>query len=461
MLGKATCSVNQSQLVLVMKTTVSTAIAVLLVSAMITAVRAEDWPGWRGARGDGSSLEQNVPVHWSATSNIAWKAAVPGIGYSSPIVSGRFCFLTTCLEETQERTLLCLDRQTGRTLWQRVVIRAPLEAIHHLNSRASSTPVTDGQHVYVSFLEPDGSTVPAEVVRQRSGSLIANNAGKPVNPGKMCIASYDMQGNRQWMTRPGEYASVWGYCASPIIHEDKLIINGDHDGDAYIVALDRATGKIAWKVARTERIRSHCVPLIRQVSGRTQMMVTGSHSIVSYNPDTGAKHWFTKGPQGRAVASPVFSAGLLFVSTAYPNREMLAIRPTGYGDVTKTHVAWRNRQSAPYVPSPVSVGDFFMVISDDGIASCFEATTGKRLWRERIGKGHSAAPVTAAGLVYFLSDEGVTRVIRAGRTYDLIAENRLGEDCYASPAISNGQLFLRSTRHLFCIGDDQTGNRND
>ena len=426
---------------------------ILLTNLLLTAVgRAEYWPGWRGPRGDGTSSERNIPHRWSSSENVAWKVKIPGRGHASPIVWGEHVMVVTCLEEKQQRVLLCLDRKTGQTLWSEVVVRAPLEAIHQLNSRASSTPVTDGERVYVSFLEPNGATIPAEDVRKRSGTLRADNTGRPVNPGKMCVAAYDLQGRRQWIVRPGDFASVWGYCASPIVFEDKVIVNGDHDGDAYIVALDRQTGKTAWKVPRKHRIRSHCVPLIRQLDGRVQMMVAGSHSIVSYDPQTGAQHWHTVGPQGRAVASPVFASGLLLVSTAYPDREFLAVRPTGRGNVTDTHIAWRHRQSAPYVPSPIAVGDYFVAVSDDGIASCFQTSTGQRHWRKRIGKGHSAALVAANGLVYFVSDAGITRVVRPGENFELIAENAIGEPCYASPAISQGQIFLRSENHLFCIG---------
>ena len=150
---------------------------------------AEDWPAWRGPRGDGTSLETGVPTRWGATDNIAWKVAIPGSGHASPIVSGNYVFITTCIEDKRERILLCLERATGRIVWQQVVFRAGLEAVHHLNSRASSTPASDGESVYVSFLEPDGVTVPAEVLRKRSGNLRADNSGKPVNPGVMCVAA--------------------------------------------------------------------------------------------------------------------------------------------------------------------------------------------------------------------------------------------------------------------------------
>ena len=415
-------------------------------------LQAEDWPGWRGPRGDGTSLEQNIPIKWSQKDNIAWKVEVPGVGHASPVVLGDAVFLVTCDEKTKERILLCLNRKTSQEIWRRVVIRAPLEAIHRLNSRASSTPATDGMHVYVSFLEPSGKMVPAEVVRKQSGDLRADNTGLPVHPGNMCIAAYDLKGNRKWTARPGGYASVWGYCANPVVHEESVIINGDHDGEAYIVALNRRTGKTLWKVPRKNQIRSHCTPLIRKLNGKTQMIVAGSHSIVSFDPKDGSRHWFTVGPKGRAVASPVFAAGLFFVSTAYPSKEMLALKPDGRGDVTETHIAWRTRQSAPYVPSPIAVGNYFLSVSDGGIASCFEAKTGKRHWQNRMGKGHSAAPVTAGGLVYVVSDAGVTRIVRPGPQFELVAENATGERCYASPAISHGQIFIRGEKHLFCIG---------
>ena len=433
-----------------------TAPAILLALLLtVSEIRSEDWTSWRGLHGDGSSREKAIPTKWNQEQNITWKVEIPGVGHSSPIVVGNQVFVTTCLEDTKERVLLCLNRLTGEEVWRRVVIRAPLEAIHRLNSRSSSTPSCDGERVYVSFLEPDGTSVPAEVVRERSGDLRANNAGLPVNPGKMCIAAYDLKGNRKWIARPGEFASVWGYCANPVVFEDKVILNGDYDGEAFIVALDRKTGETEWKVARENRIRSHCTPLIRKLNGKHQMVVAGSHSIVSYDPSNGSKYWYTVGPKGRAVASPVFGKGLFFVSAAYPSKEMLAIRPDGRGDVTRTHIAWRTRDSAPYVPSPIATGNFFLSVSDSGVASCFDAKTGQRHWRERLGGGHSAAPVTANGLVYFISDLGVTKVVKAGEKFHLVSENPIGKTCYASPAISGGQIFLRTVKHLFCIGERQ------
>ena len=180
----------------------ATTLSILLLTAV---GRTEDWPAWRGPRGDGTSFEQDIPQRWSPSDNLAWKVAIPGHGHASPIVWGDHVFVATCLEEKQQRVLLCLDRKTGQTVWSKVVVRAPLEAVHQLNSRASSTPATDGERVYVSFLEPTGSTVPAEEVRKRSGDLRADNTGRPVNPGSMCVAAYDLQGRREWIVRPGEF----------------------------------------------------------------------------------------------------------------------------------------------------------------------------------------------------------------------------------------------------------------
>lgn len=429
----------------------------LLAAGVVTGLhrvaQAENWPQWRGSRGDGSSAESNVPVRWSTSDNVAWKVEVPGQGHASPIVWGDRVFLVATLPETRERVLLCLDRRSGRTIWRSTVFAAPLEKMHKLNSYASGTPATDGELVYVAFLEPNGSEVDAGVVRARAGKLRANNAGIPVTPGKMVVAAFDFDGKRRWIVRPGPYISVWGFCSCPVLFEDKVILNGDHDGDAYLVALNRLTGNTVWNVPRRQRIRSHSTPIIRQVDGRTQMFMSGAHEIVSYNPHDGTEHWRINGPEGRAVASLVYDGSRILVPCGYPSRRIWAVRPDGRGDVTDTHVEWRLKQACPYVPSPVVVNGYFLMVADNGVASCYDATTGAQHWVERIGRRYSSSIVNVGDLVYFLSDDGDTKVVRAGKTFDLVAENAIGEPCYASPAISRGQIFIRGERHLFCLGD--------
>jgi outer membrane protein assembly factor BamB len=402
--------------------------ALLVFLLLIVPAAAEDWPGWRGPRGDGTSAETDVPVRWNGTprveENIAWKVAVPGSGHASPIVSAGRVFLVSAIEESQERVLTCLDRADGRTLWQRTVLSSPLEQKHSLNSFASGTPAADGERVYVAFLDRD----------------------------QMLVAAYGYDGRPLWQARPGGFSSIHGFCSCPVVFEDLVIVNGDHDGDSYIVALDRRTGETRWKVPREHKTRSYVTPIIRRIDGRTQMILAGSMCVTSYDPRDGSLHWIIDGPTEQFVASMVFNGELLFMTCGYPERHLLAIRPDGHGNVTDTHIAWRETKGAGYVPSPIAAGDFFLVVSDDGVASCFQAATGERLWMERLGTHYSASLVSAGGLVYFLDDDGLMKVVRPGPELEVVEENALGERTFASPAMSQGQLFLRGEKHLFCIG---------
>lgn len=413
-----------------------TTLIVFIGLALACPANAENWPGWRGPRGDGTSIETTVPTTWDGSTgqNIMWRVPVPNRGYASPVVWDDRIFLSTCVEATGERTLLCLDRRTGATLWQQTVLKAPLEKKHTLNSYASSTPVTDGTKVWVTFLEPDfGSRT-------------------EVTPGNLVVAAYDMQGHQNWLVRPGRFASVHGFCSSPILFEDLVIVNGDHDGDAYIVALDKQTGKTIWKRPRTNKTRSYVTPIIRHLAGRDQMVFSGSKSIVSLNPRDGSRYWIIDGPTEQYVASLVDDGKLLYMTAGFPDHHIMAIRPNGNGNVTDTHVVWHTTRGCAYVPSPIIAGKYFLVAADNGIASCFEAATGKRYWMERLGKHYSTSLVSANGLVYFTADDGETKVVRPGPQLDVVAINELGDDCYASLAISRGQIFARTVKQLVCIG---------
>ena len=405
-------------------------------------LHAENWPGWRGQSGDGISTETGIPTRWSGTENIAWKVTIPGNGHSSPVVWGNRVFLTSCLPEKEQRILLCLDRNTGKTLWKDVVLNSPLETIHPLNSRASGTPATDGQHVFVAFMMADDRKIPAP------------NVGAPrlITPGSLISAAYDMEGKQKWKINVGNFVSAHGFNTCPVLFEDLVILNGDHDGDAYLVALDRKTGKERWRTQRENNTRSYVTPIIREIDERTQMILSGSLCVASYNPRNGKRHWIINGPTEQFVASVVYNGEYVFVTSGYPERHIVAIRPDGSGNVTDTHVAWRTNRGAAYVPSPIIVGPYLLVVADSGIASCFDARTGKRHWMERLPGGHSPSTVSADGLVYFTSDRGVTTIVRPGKTFNLIAQNELGEQISASPAISQGQFFLRTHQHLYCIG---------
>jgi outer membrane protein assembly factor BamB len=309
-----------------------------------------------------------------------------------------------------------------------VVAFAPLERKHKLNSFASATPATDGKYVWVTFLQfPD-----------------------------IVVACYDYNGRKVWQKSPGKLLSAHGFCSSPILYKDTIILNGDQDAVAWLVALDKNTGGQRWRTDRPNRIRSYCAPLIVDAAGKKQLVLSGCKCVASYNPDTGKQHWIIDGPTEQFVASLVYTDDVFFLTAGFPDYHNMGIRPDGSGNVTQTHVLWHEKKTparnASYVPSPIAHGHYFYVISDLGYLSCFEARTGKRQYMKLLGNHHSASPVSANGLLYVPSDEGITYVVKAGPKFELLASNDLGESIYASPAISQGQIFLRTLGQLWCIG---------
>jgi outer membrane protein assembly factor BamB len=381
----------------------------LLCSTLVATIAvAENWPGWRGPRGDGTSLEKNPPTRWSREQNVVWRSEIPGEGHSSPIVWNDKIFLTTATRDTQDRLLLCLDRKTGATLWKQGVVKAPLEAKNNENSYASATPVTDGEKVFVTFL--DGYDV--------------------------VVAAYDLKGKQLWSERPGRFKSQWGFSHSPVLFEDKVIVVCYSKGENFVVALRRSDGKQLWKTPASNPTQSYSPPLIRAMAGRTQIIAPGNKGVTSYEPATGAVLWNVDGLSDDSVISPVYNEkrGILLSCTSWPNKVLVAIKPDGSGNVTATKVLWKSSDGAPYVPSPISSGEWFFTSSFAGKSThCLDAETGKVLWKEPTGL-HHASPVSANGLLYFLNDDGVMHVIKAASSYELVARNELGEKTYASPS---------------------------
>ena len=421
--------------------------AVALSAILVQSASAENWPGWRGPRGDGSIAEANGPAKWGVGENVAWKVELPYGGHSSPVVWDDYVFVVGADTEQQNRMLVALDRKSGKTLWEQIVVHAPLESKHKLNSFASSTPATDGKLIYVSFLEVGTRTIPARNVSRK----------RPVTPGKMVVAAYDFSGKLKWRMKPGVFVSVHGFCSSPVIYKDSIIVNGDHDGDAYIVALDRDNGKTLWKTPRENKTRSYCTPIIREIDGRMQMMLSGSKCVTSYNPDNGSLQWIIDGPTEQFVASLVYNKGLLFLTGGFPDKHILAIDPTGSGNVTDSHIRWRHdRKGVSYVPSPVAAGKYFYLVSDNGIGSCYDAETGKVMWQERMGRHYSGSLVATKEHVFYQDDDGITKVVKVGPKFEVVAENNLDEPVYSSLSSSQGQYFIRAEKHLFCIGAKTT-----
>jgi outer membrane protein assembly factor BamB len=401
-------------------------LAAFLLAGLTPRASAENWPAWRGPRGDGTSLETKLPTEWSATRNVAWKTVVPGVGHSSPIIWEDWVFTATAIPEKKERVLLCFDRRTGQLLWQQTVLTADLEQKNSENSFASCTPATDGKRVYVAFLD----------VQQ------------------VAVAAFDTSGKRLWLVRPGEYQNDHGFSSSPVLYDDKILLSAQSKKGNFLVALSCEDGHTLWKSDLPNPSNSFGQPLARRLAGRPQIILCGDKAITSFGPSDGARLWFVESPSTDFVITPVFNeqAGLLLTTSSWPKRELQAIKPDGEGDVAQTKIVWRSVPGAPYVSSPIAVDRYFLTVGEAGQEIyCFEAATGRVLWHEPVGRSH-ASPVSAEGRVYFLNDKGITQVIKPGPQYQLEASNDLGEKCYASPAVSHGQIFLRGTTNLYCIG---------
>ena len=338
---------------------------------------AENWPGWRGPRGDGTSQESGLPTKWSGTENVVWKTPIPGIGYSSPIVWGDHIFLTTAFAERKDRVLLCVDRKSGKIIWQKTVLHAPLESKNPANSYASSTPATDGKHVYVTFL--DGNQV--------------------------AVAAYDFTGQQKWIVRPGPFDSPHGFCHSPVLFDDKVLLACCGSKSGFVAALNCSDGKKAWKVEPKHFVQSFSNPFVAKMGGRMQLIVAANAAITGYDPASGAELWTVDGPSQESIATPVYGAesGLLLVNSSWPDRFLVAIKPDGSGQLTANKVVWKTKEGASYVTSPIAVGDYFMSLSF-GRSKCFycyDASTGKILWKEGTAGQHHASPVAAGRLGLF------------------------------------------------------------
>ncbi len=399
---------------------------------------AEDWTEFRGATGQGQAFAAGLPVEWSATKNVRWKVPVPGTGWSSPVVSRDRIFLTAGVagkNEPPSLRTLCLDARTGDLLWNTEVF-APAETadqpIHKKNSPASPTPVVEGDRIYVHF-------------------------------GHHGTACLDWTGRILWRNHALGYNPVHGNGGSPIIVGNRLIFTADGARDPAVIALDKDTGKLAWKAPRTvpaKQAFSFCTPLLILWDGRPQVIAPGSGAVTALDPKNGRELWRVRYGTGYSVIPrPVYAHGLLFIATGFMKPDLLAIRPGGEGDVTDTHIVWRTSKNAPLTPSLLVVGDELYAVSDAGIASCLDARTGKVHWEERLEGTYSASPVAAAGRIYYQNEAGTGTVLAAGRTFTKLAVNPLGERTLASYAMAGGSLFIRTERHLFRIAVDEGPRR--
>jgi outer membrane protein assembly factor BamB len=395
----------------------------------------DDWPGFRGPTGQGIAHESSLPLEWSPTKNVVWKQAIPGRGWSSPAVQGDCVYLTTSVPadgnsaKDQSLQAICLSARTGEILWRKEIFSqsgASAARIHSKNSHASPTPLINEGRLYVHF-------------------------------GHQGTACLDLSGTILWRSTALKYAPVHGNGGSPILVGDALLFSCDGADKPFVAALNRNTGSVLWTTQRTvtaDRRFSFGTPLSITVDGQIQVVSAGSDMVAAYDPATGREIWKVRYHGYSVVPRPVYGKGLVFICTGYDSPSLLAIRPNGKGgDVTKTHVAWTARKAVPLTPSPILIGDELYTVSDNGVASCLDAMTGKVHWQERIRGTYSASPIYANGRIYLQDEGGTCMVLEAGRQFKELARNSLGERTLASYAAANGALYIRTEKNLYRIQD--------
>ncbi len=421
----------------------------LVLALFLSTAIAGNWPQWRGPSANGISDERGIPVEWAPDRNIAWKTALPGLGTSTPIIWGDRIFLTAQIgdgpfeqrardfengatpRKSGERgkvqfVVQALARADGHLVWERRFdAEGPLQPVHLKHNLSTPSCITDGELVYAWF---------------GTGQLFA----------------FHLDGKIAWQRHLGKeigpFQVLWGHGSSPALYKDSLILLCDHQGAAYILAVDKRTGKTRWKAERGNDRRSYTTPFIIAGPKGDEMIVNSSERIDALDPTTGELLWYAGGPIRVPIAMPVFHNEILYASRGYSSSPYLAVKPGGKGDVSETHVQWLVKTGGPYVSSLLYYQGLIYMANETGIAACVDAADGKTLWRERFGGVFSASPVAADGKVYLVNEDGEAFVLEAGRELKVLHRNHMHERTLASPAISGGRIFLRTDEHLFSIG---------
>jgi outer membrane protein assembly factor BamB len=393
-------------------------VALLTLCLAVGPTRADNWPGWRGPTGDGVSSEKGLPVHWSKDSNIRWKVKLEGAGVSCPIIWGERVFLTASTGRRNDQLhVWCYQRQEGRLLWHTRLFGTFPTDLFPPGGMAVPTPATDGKHVYALFGTGD-------------------------------LACLDFAGRPVWLRslaeEYGPFRNRWGMGSSPVLVGDLLVVQVDHWSQSYLLGIDARSGANRWKTNRDTAV-NWSTPLPVRVGGRTQLVTAGTEKARGYDAATGRELWSVGGLHLQCIPTPAASGDLVFLTSGVST---LAVRLQG--DTAKA--AWVNKRAAAFLPSPVAYGGLLYVPADHDFVTCLDMADGKKLWKERLSGPYHASPVAGDGKVYFPNSAGRVRVIHAGRTFQLLADNDLGEPIIASPAIAQGNIFLRGERHLFCIG---------
>jgi len=395
-------------------------------------LEAADWPQFRGPGGQGNSASTDVPLFWDQKTNIAWKTAIPGNGWSSPVVSAGLAYVTTAVTAEEGNgdislRVLCIDLADGTIVWDVEVGRLNTDvSIHPKNSHASPTPVVTNDRLYVHFASHG-------------------------------TAALDLQGNILWQ-RKIDYEPRHGSGSSPILYRDLLIFNCDGEQSPFVIALASESGQERWRTPRppiAEMKFSFSTPLVIDVEGQKQLISPASDVVAAYDPANGEQLWMARYPQKWSVVPrPVYANGLVLICTGYDGpAELLAIRPDGTGDVTESSIAWRAARFIPHNPSPIIHNGNIYMVSDNGIASCRDLQSGSLKWKERLGGNYSASPIAAENRIYFLSENGMCTVIRAAPTFALLAKNDLQERSLASTVPIDGAMLIRTESGLYRIAE--------
>ncbi len=403
--------------------------SVIAIASLASTSLAQEWTRFRGPNGSGQSEATTIPASWGPNDYL-WKATLSGKGHGSPVLWGQKVFLTSANPEDGTRYVLCLSAVDGKPLW-RQDYPAKTHAVHQQNSLASSTPAVDADRVYCAWATPDEFT----------------------------LIALKHDGREAWRVDLGTFTSMHGFGASPILYDDLVIITNDQDGESFLVAVDRASGAIRWKVPRKVhemQNASYASPCVYQPSGAAaQLIVCGwAHGITSIDPANGQTNWEAAVLERRPVGSPIIVAGLILATCGEGsgNNTLAAVRPPASGHGEAELVYQIDKTSAPYVPSLVASGDLVFLWGDKGIVTCIDGSSGKIHWRERVGGSYSSSPVRVAERIYGISTDGEVVSLAASDKFKLLGRSPLGETCRSSPAVAGGRMFLRTESHLFAVG---------
>jgi outer membrane protein assembly factor BamB len=410
----------------------------LLSIVAVSPMAYGDWPEFRGPTQNGHCDIDGLPVRWSESENVVWFAKTTGLGWSSPIVVGHRIYFTSAisaqegvnesvaLEGRQRLVLSCLDARDGKELFRKTIFEQPEDApkIHNKNSHASPTPVVDGDRIYVHF-------------------------------GHQGTACTDLNGNKIWENKDHAFPPTHGNGGSPILAGDNLIVTCDGGKSPYTLALNKSTGKEAWKRLRdvpADKPFSFCTPQLIEIAGQKQVISPGTNVVQAISPEDGQVLWFVRYDGYSVVPRPVYHRGLVLVCTGFGNTKILAIDPSGKGDVTDTHVQWTFGTSVPKSPSLACIGDQAIMTSDDGIAAAIDIKSGKQLWKQRIGGNYSSSPLVAGDHIYFQSEQGDSSVYKLGSELTEIARNKLPGRIFASYSVIDRDLIIRAEQGIYRIG---------